>query len=407
MRNKWTILIVVVVSAVVLTEYYPELNAGFVWDDWGFLRVLLTESFPDYLIQFFDPRGQFIWYRPMGHALWALEYALSGTNPIGYHLVGVLIHLGNSLLLFGLVNRVTRSVRVGLVTAIVYATMPPASQAVLWPSDPQPPATLFYLLSVWFWFSHIQTESRVKYILAFSFALLAILTKGTNITLPIVLLLADRFFMRKPVSPGGLIRRYLPFAVLVLLYLVPMQPLLTYGGLTGQLGYGPGLHVVSNLIQYLAFLSFPWETSSFTIYLWLPVAILLFFGVAIRKQSRGLAFLGLSIPIMLLPFLLLPYVELRYLYAPVIIVAILVGLVFEIARRTIRPNWLRSALALSLSILILRSGMSIAEFSRYWAEISRLERLTFRNIAQRHPTFPEDTFYTFSTEWTRRGQPCL
>jgi hypothetical protein len=39
--------------------------------------------------------------------------------------------------------------------------------------------------------------------------------------------------------------------------------------------------------------------------------------------------------------------------------------------------------------------MSIAEFSRYWAEISRLERLTFRNIAQRHPTFPEGTFLYF------------
>lgn len=394
-RNKWTLAIVVVLSAVVLVEYYPALSAGFVTDDWWFVTLLLTKSLPDYLIQAFDPRGQFIYYRPIAGSLLLIKYALFGTNAMGYYLVSLLIHLGNSLLIFGLVNRIIRSVRVGFVAAMVFAAMPPIGMAVLWQSDPQPLATLFYLLSIWLWFSYLQTESRVKYILAFSFAALSIFTKGTSITLPIVLFLIDRFFVRNPVSPAGLIRRYLAFALVLPLYLVPLQSLLTQGGHTGQMALGPELHVVTNFIQYLAVLSFPWETVSFAHYLWLPVAALLFLGIAIRKRSRGLALLGLSIPIVLLPYLFSLLVDVRYLYSPVIIVAILVGLAFEMARRTIRPDWFRPALALPLSLLILGNAASIAEYAGFWADSSRLERLTFHTIAVRHPTFPEGTYLYF------------
>lgn len=385
-----------ILSAVVLTQYYPALNTGFVVDDWVLLRSPLTKSLPDYLIQSFDPRGQFIWYHPMSAILWRLEHTIFGVNALGYHLVHVLVHLANTLLLFGLVRRVTGNARAGLVSSIGYATMPlETREAVLWPADSQTPATLFYFLSIWVWFSYLQTETRAKYILAFSFAVLAVFTKATTITLPIMLILVDRLLVAKPLSPSGLIRRYLPFGLPVLPYLVSMYPLLSEGVFTTEFRYGIGLQTISNLIQYFAFLSFPWEPSSFITYLWLPVGILLILGFVIREHSRGLTFLGLSIPIMLFPYLLQPIAALRYLYTPVIIVAILIGLVFEKTCRTIRSSWFRSACALSLSLLIMRSGASIAEWSEMWAGASQLERLTFRNIAQRHSTFPEDTFLYF------------
>jgi hypothetical protein len=398
MHNKWTRSGALVLSAVVLLVYHPALSAGFVTDDWWFLRVLLTKSLPEYLAHFLNPWNQFIWYRPLGGLLWLPKYAIFGVDPMGYHLTHVLTHLGNCLALFGLVNCVTHNARMGFLAAIVYATIPSIYVAVLWPSDSQPVATLFALLAVWLWFSHVHSASRVKYTLAVLLALLAILAKGTNITLPIVLFLGDRLLIRKPISLGGLIWRYSPFAVLTPLYYVPMQLLFTPAGLAGQYGYGFGSNVISNLVQYLNMLSFPWEPTLPPSYFWLPLTIL-FAEVAIRKQSHAAAFLGLTIPATLFPFLLMPGNDPRYLYAPVIIVAILVGLAAEMILRTIHPSRVRwagvCALSLTLTLLVVSSSVRIADAATFWGWVSKLERLTFRNIAQRHPALPEGTLLYF------------
>ena len=398
MRNQWTRFGALVLGAVVLLVYHPALSAGFVTDDWAFLRVLLTKSSPDYLDHFLNPWNKFIWYRPVGGILWLPKYAIFGVSPMGYHLIDVLTHLGNCLLLFGLVARVTHNARVGFLAAIIYATIPSISVAVLWPSDSQPVATLFALLAVWLWFSQIHSSSRVKYALAIVVALLAILAKGTMITLPVVLFLGDRLLIRKPSSLGSLIWRYLPFSVLVPLYFVPMQLLFTPAGLAGQYGYGFGSNVISNLLQYLTMLSFPWEPTLPPTYFWLPLTILLA-GVAIRKQSHAAAFLSLAIPVMLFPFLLMPGNDPRYLYAPVIVVAILVGLGVENIVRVIHPSQVRwvgaCALSLTLTLLVVSSSTRIGDAATFWGWVSKLERLTFRNIAQRHPSLPDGTLLYF------------
>lgn len=386
---------IVVVSAVVLTAFYPALTTGFVRDDWWFIRAFLTQPLSEYLASALDPRGQYIWYRPMGLTLWMFQYALFGTNPLGYHLAQILIHLGNSLLVLGLVSRVTHSIRTGLVSSLVYAIMTYALEAIVSPSDSQVPATLFFLLSIWFWFSYLQTESRGGYFLGVFLALLAMLTKATSITLPFVLFLADRRLVAKPVTLGRLIQRYLPFALPVPLYLISMYPYFPYSIFSGELGFGPKLRSLSNLIEYLAVMSFPWSTIPCITYLWLPTAIILFLAITIRRQSRGLTFLGLVIPFILIPWLFLPWSAARYLYSPLIVTAILVGLGFNVARSTIHLPWFRPILTLSLSILVFWSATRVWEFSQYWGEVSRLERLVFRNIAQRHPAFPEGTFLYF------------
>jgi Tfp pilus assembly protein PilF len=45
------------------------------------------------------------WQRPLGYFTFQLNYALGGLNPWGYHLINLLIHLANGLLLFDLARR--------------------------------------------------------------------------------------------------------------------------------------------------------------------------------------------------------------------------------------------------------------------------------------------------------------
>lgn len=398
MTKNWVRLGAFVLSAVVLVAYHPTLNTGFVTDDWWFLRALLTKSLPEYLAHFLNPWNQFIWYRPLGGILWLPKHEIFGVNPLGYHWIDVLTHLGNCLLLYGLVNRVTHNARAGFLAAIIYATIPTISVAVLWISDSQPAATLFALLAVWLWFSHIHSGSRAQYAFGVFFVLLAILTKGTMITLPAILFLFDRLVIRNPVSLRDLIGRYSPFIALIPLYLVPMQPLFTPAGLAGQHGYGLGTELIANFFQYLNLLSFPWELAPLPNYFWLLPTIVLV-GIIVRKQSRSIAFLGLALLITLFPFLLTPRNEPRYLYMPVIMIAILVGLGIETLLPAIRSSRIRwagiGALVFTLTFLTVSSAARIADSATYWGWVSRLERLTFRNIAQRHPTFPEGTLLYF------------
>lgn len=387
-----------VVCAVVLTLYSPALNAGFVYDDWWNLRQLLTIPLPDLLIESLDPRGQFIWYHPIAGALWLFEFMLFSTHPVGYHLAHVLIHLGSSLLLLGLTNRVTHSMRAGFVSAILYATVPLTNESVVWPSDSQVPATFFSLLSIHLWWSFLQSDSRAKFILALTFAFLALFTKGTSFTLPIILFLIDRLVVRKPVSLGALVRRYLPFALPAPLYLIALYPSIARGFSSAETGYGLGPHVFTNLLHYLALLSSPWETALPAL-VWLPAIALGLVWIIAQRPSRALVFFGLSMLVVLLPWLFLHYVQRRYLYAPVIIVAIIVGLGAERLCRATRPYVLKSACALFVSFLLIASGTSAAQFIHYWSELSRHERLPFRQIAQRHPTFPQDTLLYFINAW--------
>jgi hypothetical protein len=237
------------ISVVALVTYFATLQVGFVWDDWGFIDFLITKSFPDYLVQYFDPRVQFIWYRPMYGMLWWVGYVFSGTNPAGYHLIHLFLHLGNTLLLFALTRRVSRNVSVAVVAALVYIGLPRISEAVMWPADAQPEATFFYLLALWFWLVYLETKRARHFGVTLLFAALAILSKETAVTLPLLLFAAERLLVNKPVTWKQLMRRYAPFAILLLLYAGAMYRVLTYGLFPRQFSYKPSLQIVPNLVQ--------------------------------------------------------------------------------------------------------------------------------------------------------------
>jgi hypothetical protein len=302
-------------------------------------------------------------------------------------------------MLFALAKRVSGNLRVGFVAAVVYAGLPLLSEAVLWPADAQPEATLFYLLAIWFWLTYLKGERARSYVLALVFSLLALFSKETSITLPAMLFLADRLLVGKPTAWHDLARRYLALVLFVLLYLVLMYRALTYGVFPNQIGYGPGEHLVSGFVQYLAFTAFPWGSYPPGTYLWLAIAILLFVWITRQRRSRELLFLGLAAMLLILPVLPQAAIKPRYIYMSSMVTATLVALSFEVGWRSLRQKWFVAASSAAITLLVLGNGLSIADASLDRAELSRVERVPFRTIAQRHPTFPEDTYLYFINAW--------
>lgn len=69
-------------------------------------------------------------YRPVATLTFALDYAVHGVSPLGYHLVNVALHAAVSLLVAAVFARVSREPALAAVTALLFAAHPVHTEAV-------------------------------------------------------------------------------------------------------------------------------------------------------------------------------------------------------------------------------------------------------------------------------------
>jgi tetratricopeptide (TPR) repeat protein len=70
------------------------------------------------------------YYRPLLEVLYRVQYALFGFDPHGFHLVNVILHIANGLLLFVFLRRVLGAPSVAFLTAVIFVVHPVQTQAV-------------------------------------------------------------------------------------------------------------------------------------------------------------------------------------------------------------------------------------------------------------------------------------
>jgi hypothetical protein len=423
-RSRFVIASVAVLTAVVLITYQPALRLNFYGDDYSFLETAGRSSLAQYLAFYFDPRLQTGWYRPLQGMLFGIEWVLFGGNPVGYHLVNLLVHLANCLVLFTLVGVVSEKWRVALLSALIYAGLPLYGVAVFWPGNADFLLTFFYLSSILFWALHLPQGQRRFYILSFVFFLLALTTKEFGVTLPVILFLVDRLLLREkasvvmasgakqsPTRDGEiasshkpllamtmpmLLRRYVPFLIVYLLYLPLEYDIQSRSVLTNMYGYSIADHVVSNFVQYLAALAFPWGLPEPLNYIGLVVAILVYGFIALKKKSARLGFLAIAAVLTFLPVTPFPWFFTRYLYLAVMASAIAIASLVEwVATRFAHSRWLAPSASAAIALVVLGNTVGSASAAADFAELGRQTRVPFRDLTQRHPTFPDDTYLYF------------
>jgi len=154
------------------------------------------------LVQYFDPRVQFMCGTARMRRGCSLVDQLSffGVNPVGYHLVQVLIHTANALLLFALIKHVSGIYDSVFVAAAIFAVIPLYTDAVNWPADSpnSGDAVLFACRLVLA--RRSETGSRIKFIIALVFSLLAIHHQRDEHYIAGDLLLVDRLLVEKAVT---------------------------------------------------------------------------------------------------------------------------------------------------------------------------------------------------------------
>jgi tetratricopeptide (TPR) repeat protein len=174
-----------------LAAYAPALGSGFIWDDDAYVtsNTMLTASDGWRRIWFSaHTQSQFF---PLTFSTFRIEYALWGLHPAGYHLVNVLLHSLNALLVWLVLKKL--AVPGAWIAAALFAFHPVQVESVAWITELKNVQCLFFsLLAMLAWLRFLEKPGFgwFCYTLTFALYLLALCSKTSACTLPAALWLA-------------------------------------------------------------------------------------------------------------------------------------------------------------------------------------------------------------------------
>src|SRR5881398_447213 len=190
--QQWRIyLFVLVLAAVTILAYRPAWNGGFLWDDDAYVTNNELLTAPDGLRRIwfsFESPSQ---YFPLVYTTFRIERALWGLNPAGYHVVNVLLHVANALLVWRLLARL--KVPGAWLAGAIFALHPVQVESVAWITERKNVLMgFFFLLTLLAWTAFVDERTKRPwrfYGLALILYVLALSAKTTACTLPAALLL--------------------------------------------------------------------------------------------------------------------------------------------------------------------------------------------------------------------------
>ena len=158
-------------------------------------------------------------YWPLTYTTFWLEHKIWGLEPAGYHIVNVLLHLLNSLLLWRLLLRL--AVPGAWVVAAVFALHPLHVESVAWIIERKDVLSgLFYLAAVLVWLRFLEQPRPWRYALALLLFAAGLLSKSIVVTLPVALLIVQ--WWKEGRITGRDLQRLAPF-FLVALFIVALD----------------------------------------------------------------------------------------------------------------------------------------------------------------------------------------
>ena len=134
-----------------------------------------------------------IWH-PLTWLSHMLDYQFYGLNPGRHHLINLLFHIVNTLLLFFVFRKMTGQLWQSAFIASLFALHPLHVESVAWISERKDVlSTFFWMLTMWSYIWYVQHPGINKYLLVLLFFILGLMAKPMLVTLPFVLLLLDYY----------------------------------------------------------------------------------------------------------------------------------------------------------------------------------------------------------------------
>jgi tetratricopeptide (TPR) repeat protein len=207
--SKWAALILALTTmAATFIAYAPSLKNNFVnWDDRSYIyeNTLIRSVDLHFFKTIFTEPVVYNWH-PLTVISYAINYAIWGYNPYGYHFDNALFHSINVLIIFYLVLSLAKTplwpaklsaynckLFTAAITALLFGLHPQHVESVAWISERKDVlSTLFFLACVLAYLKYASLEKKhLYYALTLIFFILGLMSKPMVITLPVVLLILD------------------------------------------------------------------------------------------------------------------------------------------------------------------------------------------------------------------------
>jgi protein O-mannosyl-transferase len=232
-------LYALILLAIVISVFGQVHNYGFIWlDDPGYVmqNPMVGAGITIDGIRWAFTTPHMAHWHPVTWLSHMTDVELFGLNPGMHHLVNLLLHAGNTLLLFFLLSRVTGEIGKSWFVAALFGVHPLHVESVAWITERKDVlSTFFGLLAILSYVRYIDRRTVAHYLYIIFFFVLSLMSKPMLVTLPFVFLLLDYWPMGRHLRGAtlpGLVREKIPlFLVSFLSCIVSILAQGTGGGI--------------------------------------------------------------------------------------------------------------------------------------------------------------------------------
>jgi hypothetical protein len=431
--NTGSVLFAAAACLIALAVYAGTLTHELVWDDTGVLehigsitekgglKAVFTSQFATHVEEGYVSG----FYRPVPMiSLW-LDTMYATLFPFQYHLVNILLHGINTILVFLLINTIATPFA-AFAGSVIFAVHPVHSESVsfvsgrtdLW-------AAIFLLLSVYLWLRVRKRQAKsavVEGSVSVGAFLLACLSKEVAYVMPAVLLLWDAvlpaaipgqrqgWWVRNRSWIFGWLAVLSCVAVMRYVVFGPSLGLDRSGGLQAQSagGFAQWALVARIFLMYLRLVILPWPLKVFysphelVLTMTTVTAVLVLVSLLIITYRRGLKAISVSAAVWITVFLLpvlatglrdgAPLAE-RFLYLPSVGFCLLAGVLADTCTKR-RPIVLSG-----LGLLVILMSLATCVQNRVWKD----EIALFTELTAVSPLSP-DGHYNLGNALSEKGR---
>jgi protein O-mannosyl-transferase len=393
---RWVCLALIAANLIVYASVWHH---GFVnYDDDDYVTanpVVLRGLTWDGVAWAFTTEHAVNWH-PLTWLSHMLDVQLYGADAGAHHLTNLLFHIANTLLLFGLLHRMTGAVGRSAFVAGLFAVHPLHVESVAWVAERKDVlSTLFWMLTLWAYVGYTRRSGVRRYCAVLLLFALGLMAKQMLVTLPFVLLLLDFWPLRRlrfdsavrlvweklPLLALGIISSVVTFVVhrrggaVIILSTIPLKlrienALVSYVAYIGKMLWPARLAV---LYPYAASLPGWWVAAAFVFLTSVSVAV-----IWARSRHPYLAvgwfwYLGTLVPVIGLIQVGNQAMADRYTYIPLIGLFIMVawGVPDLLALRPF-PQLQGIGLSAAAGLVILAYAIAARGQLEYWEDSTTL-----------------------------------
>jgi len=212
-------LICILLMSVTFAVYWPVRSYEFVkYDDDGYVtnNRHIRSGLTWYGVKWAFTSGYESNWHPVTWLSHILDLQFFGLASGRHHLVNVLIHTINALLLFIVLERATGALWASAFVAAIFGLHPLHVESVAWVAERKDVlSTFFWLLTMWAYIRYAERPGILRYLATVALFAIGLMAKPMVVTLPFVLLLLDYWPLNR-LQRGikGLLSEKVPFFVL-------------------------------------------------------------------------------------------------------------------------------------------------------------------------------------------------